>query len=131
MRGHGEKYTRKRDEAISALLAHPTVPEAAAAAGVADSTLWRWMQRDDFQTDLRNAKRETSRRALERVQGAMVKAVSTLEAVMDDGEAPAASRVAAARCVLDVGVKVAEVQSLTERIEKLETAAEAAGRNPH
>ncbi len=47
-RGHGDKLERKTEAAIVALLAHPTMPEAAKAAGVSETTLWRWLQRDDF-----------------------------------------------------------------------------------
>ena len=40
-RGHGDKLERKTEAAIVALLAHPTMPEAAKAAGVSETTLWR------------------------------------------------------------------------------------------
>src|SRR6185312_4812372 len=54
-RGHGDKLGRKAEAAIVALLAHPTMPEAAKAAGVSETTLWRWLQRDDFRKKYREA----------------------------------------------------------------------------
>ena len=44
MKGHGEKLTRKMDAAIVALLTHATIPAAARNCGVAEVTLWRWLQ---------------------------------------------------------------------------------------
>src|ERR687886_540740 len=57
MKGHGSKWDRKREQAILALLQEPTVEAAAKAVGVADVTLWRWMQQPDFQAEYRIARR--------------------------------------------------------------------------
>lgn len=40
-RGHGDKLGRKAEAAIVTLLAHPTMPDAARAAGISETTLWR------------------------------------------------------------------------------------------
>jgi hypothetical protein len=37
-RGHGDKLSRRAENAIVALLAHPTMPEAARAAGISQTT---------------------------------------------------------------------------------------------
>jgi transposase-like protein len=42
--GHGEKFSRRMKAAIVALLEQPTIPEAAKAAGVSYTSLWRWLQ---------------------------------------------------------------------------------------
>jgi hypothetical protein len=39
MAGHGEKLSRKREQAIAALLSASTLVEAAKAAGIGDRTL--------------------------------------------------------------------------------------------
>src|SRR4029077_8914486 len=54
--GHGQKLTRRMETAIAALLAHPTLPEAAANAGIAFSTLRRWMRLPEFQEAYRVAR---------------------------------------------------------------------------
>jgi hypothetical protein len=59
--GHGEKLTRKQEQAIAALLLHPTVREAAAEAKVGEATLRRWMKEPAFN----DAYTATRRRLLE------------------------------------------------------------------
>ena len=46
--GHGEKLTRKKEQAIVALLTEPTITRAADSAGIAEATLRRWMRLDEF-----------------------------------------------------------------------------------
>jgi hypothetical protein len=53
-RGHGDKSDRKSEAAIVA----PTMPEAAKAAGVSETTLWHWLQRDDFRKKSRRLRKE-------------------------------------------------------------------------
>src|SRR2546423_15602208 len=72
--GHGEKLSRKAEAAIVALLAHPTIPEAAKAAGVSETTLWRWLQKDDFRKKYRGAQDKVFDGALGSLQGATTEA---------------------------------------------------------
>ncbi|HEY7425282.1 MAG TPA: hypothetical protein VH682_13705 [Gemmataceae bacterium] len=45
---HGRKYVRLRETAIVALLAHPTIAEAAKASGISERGLRKWMAREVF-----------------------------------------------------------------------------------
>ena len=121
--GHGEKLNRKQEMAIVALIAQPTIPAAASVAGVADVTLWRWLQRPDFVRAYRDARRQVVEQALGEVQAATSDAVRVLREVMTDTTVPAASRVAAARVVLDTALRGVELLDLEARIADLETAA--------
>lgn len=58
MRDPGEKLTRKQEVAIAALLTAPTIVDAAHAANISQSTLWGWLQQEDFQTAYWQARRE-------------------------------------------------------------------------
>jgi hypothetical protein len=49
----------KEDRIIVALLEHPTLEKAAAAIGISDVTVWRWMKRPEFQEAYRNARRKS------------------------------------------------------------------------
>ena len=48
MAGHGEKFGRKKEEAIVALPSQTSVKQAAHVAGVGTRTLVRWMQMPEF-----------------------------------------------------------------------------------
>src|SRR5215470_6810621 len=76
--GHGEKLSRKREAAILALLAHPTIPEAAKACGISETTMWRWLQRSDFQERYREAQHRVFDGALRSLQSASTEAVDCL-----------------------------------------------------
>src|SRR5262245_48277762 len=118
MKGHGEKQSRKWDQAIIALLAHPTIPGAAKAAGVSDSTLWRWLQDRDFQSEYRQARRQMVEKAIGELQNACSEAVTTLRRNLLCGQP--AVEVAAARVILDQATKGIELTDLIERVAQLE-----------
>ena len=127
MAGHGEKWTRKQDQAIAALLVYPTIPAAAKAVGVGETTLWRWLQRDDFQDAYRLAKREAVAQAIAQLQRASGEAVKALSDVMNDPIAPASARVSAAKTILEMAVKGIELEDLAARVEQLEALTEQGG----
>ena len=57
MKGHGTKFTRKKEEAIAALLTQRNTEEAAKTIGVAPNTLLRWMKEPEFDAAYRVARR--------------------------------------------------------------------------
>ena len=111
---------RKADQMIVALLEHSSLEKAAAALGVTDVTLWRWLQKPEFQEAYRQARREAFSRSVARLQQAAGAAVSTLLKVMVDKDAPAASRVRAAHSVLDLAAKALELEDIEVRLQRLE-----------
>jgi DNA-binding MurR/RpiR family transcriptional regulator len=117
-RGHGDKLERKAEAAIVALLSHPTIPEAAKAAGVSQTTLWRWLQREDFQGKFREAQNKVFDGALGSLQGASADAVQCLRRNLNCGNPP--SEIAAARAILDFTMRARELIELTERVSSLE-----------
>jgi DNA-binding MurR/RpiR family transcriptional regulator len=121
--GHGSKFGRKKEAAIAALLAEPTIESAAKAAGVSGATLWRWMQEPGFDAEYRRARRASLGQAISQLQAASSAAVKALRAVAEDGAAPPAARVSAARAVLEIGIRAIEVEDLEARISQLEKAA--------
>lgn len=125
--GGKTKMTRKMEAAIAALLTSPTIGEAAAAVGIHEQTLWRWLQDSDFQVHYREAKRQAVAQAVARLQQASGEAVETLRSVMTDPEAPASSKVTAAKTILEMAVKAVELEDLAGRIEAVEKAIEQRG----
>jgi hypothetical protein len=120
MKGHGEKFDRKMEAAIVALLAEPTIAAAAKAAGVSYTSLWRWLQEPEFQTEYRKAKRDAFGQATAQLQQAASAAVKCLKEIIEDTKAPSSSRVMAARTVLEMGLKGIELEDLEARLAVIE-----------
>lgn len=122
--GHGEKKDRTKEKAIVALLTEPTVKQAAEKAGIGVATLFRWMNDTEFDAQYQEAKNLAFSQAINRLQQSTGKAVDTLNTVMDDADAPPASRVSAAKTILELGIKVREQDEFEKRISELEKLQE-------
>ncbi len=121
--GHGEKLTRRQDAAIVALLAHPTIPESAKAAGVGETTLWRWLQREEFRKKYREAQDKVFDGALGSLQVASTEAVDCLKRNLTSGSASA--EIQAAKIILEYTLKARELFGMEIRIAQLEAALKA------
>ena len=122
MTGHGEKLSRKQDQAITALVTWPSITEAAAQCELAEVTLRRWLKQDGFQAAYREARRAVVQHAIVQIQRATAEAVETLRAVMHDSASSASARVSAAKTILDTAIKAVELEDLEQRLTALETA---------
>jgi hypothetical protein len=127
VKGHGEKLTRKMEIAVAALLTAPTIGMAAQKVGIAEITLWRWLQTEEFKSRYAEAKRQAIGQAIARLQQTTTKAVDTLEEIMTNAEAKDSARVSAAKTVLDMAIKAVEFEDLAVRIEELERLAKERG----
>lgn len=125
--GGKPKMSRKMEAAIAALLTAPTIAQAAAAVGIAEITLWRWLQQDEFQARYQEAKRQAVAQAITRLQEVSGEAVSTLREIMLDPEAKDGARVTAAKSVLELAFKAVELEDLARRIDELEKILEQKG----
>ena len=124
MKGHGEKRSRKEEAAISALLTESGIAAAAKKAGIAESTLRRWLQDSDFAERYRSARRQVLEQSTARLQLATVDAVNALQAIVTSQDSPPSTRVSAARTILDMAYRAIEVGELSERLHSLETLVE-------
>ena len=126
MVGHGEKLSRNQERVIVALLNHTSVSKAASAASIGEVTIYRWLKDSDFNLAYRHARRQVVEQGIIKIQSSMSAAVVTLTAIMQDKEAPASSRVSAAKAILDIGIRATEIEQLEERIEDLERIVKGA-----
>ncbi len=117
------KLSGAQNKAVLAMLSGSNFLEASQAAGVAQSTVWRWMREPDFKQALRDGRLELMEGAVGSIQQACSEAVDVLRSVMNNQESPCSSRVTAAKCVIEMALKAVELQDLTARIEALEQAA--------
>jgi DNA-binding MurR/RpiR family transcriptional regulator len=115
-----EKLTAKQERALVALLDCGEVATASERAGVSRITLWRFLQQPVFQSRYRAARRQLVETAIAQLQSDCTTAARVLREVAEDREAPASSRVAAARAIIEQSVSAIELMDLQERVEMLE-----------
>jgi hypothetical protein len=125
MAGHGEKFGRKKEEAIAALLTQRNVDEAARTAGIGTRTLLRWLKIPEFAAAYREARRQAFGQSIARLQQATSAAAATLLKIMVDPSAPASVRVRAADSVFNHAAKAIEIEDIEARVSELERAAQA------
>lgn len=118
----GELTTKQRG-ALEALLIEPTQTQAAARAGVSRSQLSRWLREPVFMATYRAERVQLWQHTIGNAQRAAAAALACLVGIISDKKASGAARVAASRAVLELCHR-AEIENLTERIERLEAAAE-------
>ena len=124
MKGHGNKFGRKKEAAIAALLSEKNQVEAARVAGIDLSTLKRWLRLPEFIKEYRRARWEVVEQSYARIQQNTPAAASVLLKLMVDPATPASGRIRAAlgtfglaREALDMDVEI--------RLSQLERTAEA------
>lgn len=117
-KGHGNKISRKQEQAIAALLVEATIRDAAASVGVSEATLWRWMQRADFRSAYRAARRQVVEHAVAHLQRATADAVAGLARNLTCGVPSVEVRSAGA--ILSWAVRGVELMDLEERVVALE-----------
>lgn len=118
---HGEdSLGPAQHRAVIALLEHPTVKDAAEAAGVHKATMYRWLQQPEFQAAYREARREAVSQVTARLQQISGEAVEALREIVGDRSQQGASRVGAARCILDYAAKMTEIEDFGARLARLE-----------
>lgn len=122
--GRGSPIDSRWPLAVAALLAGRGLTEAAAAAGVAPRTLYRWRELPEWRRYYHDAAREALETATGDLRGAASEAVATLRAALGD-ESPAV-RVRAAVAILDFALR-AEAADLSDRVARLEAEAEGEG----
>ena len=120
MKAVGEKLTPKQERALIALLDCGEIKKAAEIAEVGEVTLWRWLQSPDFQSRYRAARRQLVETAIAQLQSDCTTAARVLREVAEDRQAPASSRVAAARAIIEQSVSAVQLTDLQERLEEVE-----------
>lgn len=108
----------KEDSAIVALLTCSTIREAAEKCGQSESTLYRWLNDEEFNNRYQEAKKRAFEAALGLIQGATSDAVKRLKENLTCGKPSDENRAAIA--LLDYAFKVVEVRQLEERLAALE-----------
>jgi transposase-like protein len=126
---YGSKKPRKREAAALALISSQTITEAAQAAGISESTLYRWRQEPEFQAIISRVKAEALDNASNRLAALSTDAVSTLQEIAGNKSMPPTQRVSAARAMLETAFKLREQDEIISRLENLEKTILESGDN--
>ena len=107
--------------AVPALLAYGTVTAAAAALGLGEKTLYRYLENPAFKAELDKAVKGLIDSAGVRLYAGQDAALDTLEDIMESGKREADRRLAAVNW-LTFAVKWREIQNVEDRLKALEEA---------
>ena len=108
---------------MAAVLSAPTLREAARAAGVSEPTAWRYLRAPAVRQELAARQDGILGHVARRLACEMGRALDVLSEVMGDTAAHPGARVSAARAVLESGLRLAELVTLSERVTELERRA--------
>jgi hypothetical protein len=115
---------RKRAQAVVALLAAPTIEDAARQVGIGEKTLRRWRVQPAFIAEYNRTRKELLEAATGQLRAAMTGAVAVLVSIANERSAPHAARVTAAARLLELGFYAHRIEDLAQRLEKLEKERE-------
>jgi hypothetical protein len=122
MPGHGDKLSRKQEQAIAALLVEPTIDSAAQKAAIGLTTLKNWLKLPVFLGAYRAARRQVVEGALGQLQRATGEAVAALKRNLKCNQP--GNEIRAAVAILDHAVKAVEVLDLVEQLADLKQQVE-------
>lgn len=114
---NGKSYC---DQPLALALACGSTMEAAAQkAGLSVSTAYRRSRQPQFMQQVRHIRQEMLSRACAALTAASLQSVQTLLALLD-AKVPHATRLGAARSILEIGCRLRLENDLVERLEQLE-----------
>jgi len=110
--------TARKKRAILALVEHGAVSKAAEACGCARSTLYKWMQEEEFNKALRQASNSQLLEASRRLDALLLRAIDKLEKLLDSNSEHQARL--AAESIISHGARLRELTELERRVSALE-----------
>lgn len=109
---------------MQALLTSRTVKEAAAKAGTTDNTIRRYMKNPEFVTIYKERVSEIMEAATRNLQQNFNAAIDRLGRIVADDEESGTNQIAAARALLDYGLKFTEFNDILSELETAEGGAD-------
>ena len=102
------------------MLTCPTVKAAARAAGLDESTIRRYRQDPAFMAEYERRCAEMLETATDNAKAAMPPAIDRLRGIIDDDQQQPPQHIAAARAVLEYGLRLVEANDIEQRLRALE-----------
>jgi hypothetical protein len=113
--------TTKQHKAIAALLSERTIGAAAKKAGIAERTLYTWMNEPAFRAALRDVEKSMLESVTRRLSVGQSAALDTLETLITKAKHESTRRQAAIDW-LNLSLKFIDVLNIDERLTALEAA---------
>jgi len=115
--------THKQEKAIMLLLQNKKIEEVAQELKISQVTLYRWLKQDAFKERFQEVRQELFNEALESLKTLTKQAIDTLDDILKNGTKET-SRVTASKTVLELALRLKEVEELEKRVEELEKIVE-------
>lgn len=112
--------TQNQIAAMPYLASSPTVSEAAKRLGINRTTIYRWMEDDEFRAELQRLRKQAADLARAELKGLMLKSICVFADAMEDPNP--AIRLKAARDSAYIALKIEETEALRNRIDRLDDA---------
>lgn len=112
--------TPNQTKALAALLTCKSRTDAARVCGLSTKTLQGYEKLPEFADALERGRREALADAAHRIAAGYSNTVDALQAIVQDDTAADPARVAAARALLEYGLKFAEITDINKRLDRLE-----------
>lgn len=110
--------TPRKERALRALLICPTKAEAAKAAGIGESTLRTYLHDPEFSAAYKRAAVEMMDGATRQLQQSLSSAITRLRTVVSSKQETTANQIAAARTLLDYGLRFTEFNDILKILEE-------------
>src|SRR3954470_8692736 len=120
MSGHGSKFSRKKEQAIAALLSQRTIEAAASVVGIGVRTLKRWLKNPEFREEYRRARCEVVHEVVASIQQNSPAAGRVILKLMADPKVGNDTRLKAAKLSLEIAVNGIVLEDIEKRISELE-----------
>ena len=112
--------SRRQILALPILAAAPNMTLAAQEAGISESTLYRWLQDENFRAELRRLTVEAAERTHQELQNLTLRSLKVLADLMEDADPIV--RLRAARTVAAMGLRTLDAGTLSNSVQTLEEA---------
>ena len=103
------RLTRRQILVLPILAAAPNMTQAARDASISESTVYRWLQDENFRDELARLTAEAAESTRQQLQGLTLRSLKVLANLMEDPDPIV--RLRAARTIAAMGVQVSEAQT--------------------
>ena len=119
----GMGKSRKKTQAIAALIECGTIREAADACKITQRTLLYWLAEPEFLEEYESAQSQLLEGVVNQLHTGAFDSTKRLHKIVLDPEAPLTAVVSASRGLLDNLLKAVEIRNLSARLDRLESSS--------